>query len=467
MREVLVICLGQCGTQIGSKFWERLLREHTHLANKERLCDDTFFKSTKDDELVPRTVFIDLDPEPINTILKNKRHLKIKSTVTGKESAANSYSRGMYLQSGDLHEECIDTIRQEVEQCSNLASIVFIHSCSGGTGGGYISSLIQNLQFEIPKCTRVFASVLPSPDISNCMIEPYNFAGFLYHTHESIDMMVCYNNQALYQELARQTDEHSVNYEDINEVIASSLSTLTLGSRELHAPGSGSVSVSGPCSLVSLKMNLTPYPQIKYLSPSISHLVRREEMLSSPHLEQSQIVNTLSNFGLFSCFSSNPKYQSTMKMSKDLNLTSCLIQRGNNTLNESFHLSSLLQSIPANHVINKKKPLLKLLNYNTASLPLYTGSSLQDTLGLHESYSYFQTSSEFGHYLSLMALKFKRIYHTRAFVHWLVGCGLESGEMSCSAENLYSIMKTYETVFDINYSPPEYDLTNRYRGGYW
>ena len=465
MREVLVICLGQCGTQIGGKFWERLLREHSHLENKERLCDGTFFKSTKEEELVPRTVFIDLDPEPINTILKNKRHLKIKSTVTGKESAANSYSRGMYLQSGDLRGECIDTIRREIEQCSNLASIVLIHSCSGGTGSGYVSSLIMNLQSHIPKCTQVFASVLPSPDISNCVIEPYNFAGFLHHTHDSIDLMVCYNNQALYQELARQTNQHTASYEDINEVIASSLSTLTLGSRELQAPGSGSV--SGPCSLASLKMNLTPYPQIKYLSPSISHLVRREEVLSSPHLEQSQIVNTLSNHGLLSCFSSNPKYQSTTKMSRDSNLTSCLIQRANNTLNESFHLSGLLQSAPTNHLINNKKPLLKVLNYNTASLPLYTASSLQDTVALHESYSYFRTSSEFGHYLGLMALKFKRIYRTRAFVHWLVGCGLESGEMSSSVENLYSIIKQYETVFDINYSPPDYDPANRYRGGYW
>ena len=399
---------------------------------------------------MPRTVFIDLDPEPINSLKKVNRKLNIESFVTGKEGAANCYTRGFFVLSHDILEESMDKIRTEIERCSNLASILVINSCSGGTGGGFCAILIERISLIAVKCAVVLSSVMPSPDISNIMLEPYNFAWFLDDVLEKCDMIVCYNNKGLYGELQRQTGMWSVGYDEINEVVASSLSSLTLGSREVYSSEFGSS--SGACSLSAMSMNMCAYKDVKLVMPSISHLVRREEVLTSPHLEQSEIVSMLTGGGLFNCFSKNVRYQSTLNVSRESNLSSCLVQRGSSFWNDSYNFASLLGSVPENALVSTKKPLLKVLDYETPSFPLYAGSIIQDSIGLHESYSYFRSSSRVGHYLSMMTVKFEVLFRKRAFVHLLVGCGIKDSSMYCPLENLKSMVKLYESVFDADYT---------------
>ena len=43
--------------------------------------------------------------------------------------------------------------------------------------------------------------------------------------------------------------------------------------------------------------------------------------------------------------------------------------------------------------------------------------------------------------------RFDKLYNYRAFAHWFVGEGLESGELSCAREEWEGLMKDYkETV---------------------
>jgi tubulin alpha len=45
--------------------------------------------------------------------------------------------------------------------------------------------------------------------------------------------------------------------------------------------------------------------------------------------------------------------------------------------------------------------------------------------------------------------RFDRMYSLRAYVHWFVGIGMESGEYSCKREELAALVKDYEEVASV------------------
>lgn len=74
---------------------------------------ETFFTETRTGKYVPRSIFVDLDPSPIDEI----RHGTYRDLfhpellINGKEDAANNYARGHYTVGKDIIEEVIDRIR--------------------------------------------------------------------------------------------------------------------------------------------------------------------------------------------------------------------------------------------------------------------------------------------------------------------------------------------------------------------
>lgn len=75
---------------------------------------ETFFTETSSGKHVPRSLFVDLDPSPIDEIRTgNYRQLfHPELLVSGKEDAANNYARGHYTIGKEMVDEVMDRVRR-------------------------------------------------------------------------------------------------------------------------------------------------------------------------------------------------------------------------------------------------------------------------------------------------------------------------------------------------------------------
>jgi hypothetical protein len=77
---------------------------------------ETFFTETSGGKYVPRSLFVDLDPSPIDEIRTgNYRQLfHPELLISGKEDAANNYARGHYTIGKEMVDSTLERIRRVV-----------------------------------------------------------------------------------------------------------------------------------------------------------------------------------------------------------------------------------------------------------------------------------------------------------------------------------------------------------------
>lgn len=75
---------------------------------------ETFFTETSNGKYVPRSLFVDLDPSPIDEIrtgsYRSLFHPEL--LISGKEDAANNYARGHYTIGKEMVDNVIERIRR-------------------------------------------------------------------------------------------------------------------------------------------------------------------------------------------------------------------------------------------------------------------------------------------------------------------------------------------------------------------
>ena len=94
-------------------------------------------------------------------------------------------------------EEILERIRSEVEACDYLQGFQLCHSISRATGSGLTSSILTKIREEFcSKCVMTF-TVMPSPNMADSPVEPYNAVLSFHDLIHSTDMTVCFDNEAL------------------------------------------------------------------------------------------------------------------------------------------------------------------------------------------------------------------------------------------------------------------------------
>ena len=72
----------------------------------------------------------------------------------------------------------LDVVRKEAEGCDCLQGFQLVHSLGGGTGAGMGTLLISKVREEYPDRVMMTFSIVPSPKVSDTVVEPSGESGF-------------------------------------------------------------------------------------------------------------------------------------------------------------------------------------------------------------------------------------------------------------------------------------------------
>ena len=139
--------------------------------------------------------------------------------VFGQSGAGNCWAKGHYTEGAELVDTVLDVIRKEAEACDCLQGFQICHSLGGGTGSGMETLIIAKVREEYPDRMMCTYSVIPSPKVSDTVVEPYNAILSVHQLLENTDSCYCIDNEALYDICFRTLKLTTPTYGDLNHLV--------------------------------------------------------------------------------------------------------------------------------------------------------------------------------------------------------------------------------------------------------
>ncbi|EEB09867.1 tubulin beta chain, putative [Pediculus humanus corporis] len=261
MKNVKTFLAGQCGNQIGAKFWEVISDEHGI---------DLYGRYEGDSELQlerNKAILIDLEPGTMDSVRSGLfgQIFRPDNFVFGHSGAGNNWAKGHYTEGAELVDSVMDVVRKEAEGCDCLQGFQLTHSLGGGTGSGLGTLLISKIREEYPDRIMNTFSVVPSPKVSDTVVEPYNATLSIHQLVEHTDETYCIDNEALY-DICYRTLKITPTYGDLNHLVSSTMSGVTTC---LRFPGQLNA------DLRKLAVNMVPFPRLHFFMPGFAPLTSR------------------------------------------------------------------------------------------------------------------------------------------------------------------------------------------------
>lgn len=183
MREIVHIQTGQCGNQIGAKFWEVISDEHgidpsgAYVGESDYQLEriNVYYNEAHGGKYVPRAVLVDLEPGTMDSVKAGPfgQLFRPDNFVFGQSGAGNNWAKGHYTEGAELVDSVLDVVRKEAENCDCLQGFQVTHSLGGGTGAGLGTLLISKIREEYPDRMMCTFSVVPSPKVNHFSIFPF------------------------------------------------------------------------------------------------------------------------------------------------------------------------------------------------------------------------------------------------------------------------------------------------------
>ncbi|KAL0809121.1 hypothetical protein ABMA28_012745 [Loxostege sticticalis] len=437
MREIVHLQAGQCGNQIGSKFWEIISDEHGidptgHYKGDSDLQLEriqVYYNEANDGKrFVPRAVLVDLEPGTMDAIRSSGygQLFRPDNFVFGQSGAGNNWAKGHYTEGAELVDSVMDVVRKEAEPCDCLQGFQLTHSLGGGTGSGLGTLLLSKLREEYPDRIVNTFSVMPSPKVSDTVVEPYNATLSVHQLVENTDETFCIDNEALYDICFRTLRLASPTYGDLNHLVSLTMSGVTTC---LRFPGQLNA------DLRKLAVNMVPFPRLHFFMPGFAPLTARNSQgyraLTVPELTQQMFSPT--NM-MAACDPRHGRY-----------LTVAAIFRGRMSMKEVDEQMLTVQD--------------KNSSYFVEWIPNNVKVAVCDVppRGLKMAATFVGNTTAIQEIFKRISEQFTVMFRRKAFLHWYTGEGMDEMEFTEAESNMNDLVSEYQQYEEVGVEDGEFD----------
>ncbi|KAB0794331.1 hypothetical protein PPYR_11534 [Photinus pyralis] len=423
MREIVHIQIGQAGNNIGSKFWEVISDEHGvdprgHFHGDSDLQLErinVYFNEVTGGRFVPRAILVDLEPGTLDVVRSEPfgRLFRPDNMISGHAGAGNNFAKGRYTEGAELCDYMLDVVRKEAEGCDCMQGFQLTHSIGGGTGSGMGSLLLQKLREEYPDRIITTFTVIPSPKVSDTVVEPYNATMSVQFLVENCDETYMIDNEALYDICYRTLKLSAPSYGDLNHLISAVMSGITTCFR---FPGQLNA------DLRKIMVNMVPFPRLHFFMPGFVPLTSRHgqayRAITVPDLVQ-QMFDAKNM--MCACDPRKGKY-----------LTVASIFRGRMSTKEV------------------DEQMLNIQNKNSTFFVEWIPNNVKTAIcdipprGLKMSATFIGNTTAIQELFKRVSEQFSAMFRRKAYVHWYTGEGMDENEFWEAESNMNDLISEYQ-----------------------
>jgi len=427
MREIVHIQAGQCGNQVGGKFWEVISDEHgiapdgSYEGNSDLQLEriNVYYNEATGGRYVPRAILMDLEPGTMDSVRQGPygNLFRPDNFIFGQSGAGNNWAKGHYTEGAELIDTVLDVVRKESESCDCLQGFQITHSLGGGTGSGMGTLLISKIREEYPDRVMMTFSVVPSPKVSDTVVEPYNATLSVHQLVENSDEVMVLDNEALYDICFRTLKLENPAYGDLNHLVSAAMSGTTCC---LRFPGQLN------SDLRKLAVNLIPFPRLHFFMLGFAPLTARG---STAYRATSVAELTAQVFDAKNMMcAADPRHGRY--------LTASTLFRGRMSTKEVEE--QLLHTQTKNS------------SYFVEWIPNNIKSSVCDIppKGFKMSCAFIGNSTAIQEMFRRVSEQFTAMFRRKAFLHWYTGEGMDEMEFTEAESNMNDLVSEYQQYQD-------------------
>merc|ERR1711876_54840 len=167
-----------------------------------------------------------------------------------------------------------DRIRKLVDNSENVQGFIVNHSVGGGTGSGLGMLILERLAVDYRKKSKIGFEIYPSPNISTCIVEPYNGLLSTHWLLDHTDVSLILDNEACYTICQKKLDVKKPSYANLNRIIAKVVSSMTAA---LRFDGELNVDMN------EFQTNLVPFPRLHFMTTSLAPVISSKKADREAH----------------------------------------------------------------------------------------------------------------------------------------------------------------------------------------
>jgi tubulin beta len=277
--------------------------------------------------------------------------------------------------------------------------------------------LISKIREEYPDRVMATYSIVPSPKVSDTVVEPYNCTLSVHQLVENSDFSFALDNEALYDICFRTLKLTTPTYGDLNHLVSAGLSGITCS---IRFPGQLN------CDLRKLGTNMVPFPRLHFFlngfAPLTSRGSQQYRALTVPELTQ-QMFDAKNMM----C-AADPRHGRY--------LTAAGLFRGRMSSKEV------------------DEQMLNVQNKNSSYFIEWIPNNMKCGIcdippkGLKMAVCFVGNTTAIQEMFKRVAEQFTGMFRRKAFLHWYTGEGMDEMEFTEAESNMNDLVSEYQQYQD-------------------